>query len=252
MEKETNRLLSASFNEYMQALPEKERIVLEELRNAVRSMVPDAEEVISYGIPTFKCNGKLIGFAAFKNHCSLFPLNSTLTTELSEHLKDYKTSPGTIQFTVDKPLPVSLIKKIVMARMRENEAILLAKKTGTNSSDAEKVEEYMRKLVHPLKAEIEVIRNIIKGANNKIAERIKWNAPSYYYKEDLVTFNIRATKHVHLVFHQPAIVNMSSALLEGNYKDRRMVYLQHMQQVEANKKELQNIVTQLVAVVENK
>ena len=82
----------------------------------------------------------------------------------------------------------------------------------------------MRKLNHSLKDEIEALRTIIKKANPKIAERIKWNAPSYYCKEDLVTFNPRATKHVHLVFHNAVIVKIKSDLLEGNYKDRRMVY----------------------------
>ncbi len=62
-----------------------------------------------------------------------------------------------------------------------------------------------------MKAEIEAVRTIIKNADSKMLERIKWNAPSYYYKEDLVTFNPRATKHVHLVFHHAAIVKIKSA-----------------------------------------
>ena len=84
-----------------------------------------------------------------------------------------------------------------------------ATKTG---NDAEKVEEYMNKLEHPLKAEIEAVRAIIRNANSKLSERIKWKPPSYYYKEDLVTLNHRATTHVHLVFHHPEIVNIKSNL----------------------------------------
>ncbi len=83
--------------------------------------------------------------------------------------------------------------------------------------DINQVNEYMIKLVHPLKTEIEVVRTIIKNADSKILERIKWNAPSYYHKEDLVTFNPRATKHVHLVFHHAAIVKIKSSLLQGDY-----------------------------------
>lgn len=112
--------------------------------------------------------------------------------------------------------------------------------------DAACVEEYMKKLKHPFKEEIESLRIIIRGANSKISERIKWNAPSYYYKEDLVTFNPRATKHVHLVFHHAEVVNIVSPLLEGDYKDRRMVYLKNMNEVNANKPEIVRIMNQLV------
>ena len=72
-------------------------------------------------------------------------------------------------------------------------------------TDAEKVADYIQRLNHPLKAEIEAVRVIIKQANGKLSEQIKWNAPSYHYKMDLVTFNPRATQHVHLVFHHIAI-----------------------------------------------
>lgn len=98
------------------------------------------------------------------------------------------------------------------------------------------VNDYMSRLQHPLKAEIEAVRVIIKNANSRISERIKWNAPSYYYKEDLVTFNHRATKHVHLVFHHKMIVNIKSDLLEGDYKDRRMVYFVSMNDIKLKKK----------------
>lgn len=260
MKQATKNIPPATIDAYLNALPEEQSIALEDLRKTITSIVPKAEEVISYQIPAFKYNGKLVAFAAFKDHCSFFPLNSTLIKELSEDLKDYKTSPGTIQFTVDKPLPSALVKKIVEARMKENEAILLAKKekkaaikkgSSTKSSDAEKVDEYMSKLEHPLKAEIEALRTIIKGANKKISERIKWNAPSYYYKEDLVTFNHRAAKHVHLVFHHPSIVNIKSNRLEGDYKDRRMMYLTNVQEVKANKKELEYIMNELVKYIDN-
>jgi len=113
-------------------------------------------------------------------------------------------------------------------------------------TDAEKVTDYMQKLKHPLKVEIDAVRAIIKGANKKIAERIKWNAPSYHYKKDLVTFNHRATKFVHLVFHHIAITKIDSKLLEGDYKDRRMTYFHSMEEIKANKKELEKIINELV------
>ena len=80
-------------------------------------------------------------------------------------------------------------------------------------TDADKVQEYMTGLRHPLKAEMEAVRLIIKNADKRISERIKWKAPSYYYKEDMVTFNGWATKNVHLVFHHPAIVKIKSGAI---------------------------------------
>ncbi len=119
-------------------------------------------------------------------------------------------------------------------------------------SDDDKVIEYMDKLVHPLKAEIEEVRCIIKSANTKIAERIKWNAPSYYYKEDLVTFNPLATKHVHLVFHNAGIADIKSGLLEGDYKDRRMTYFNSMADVQSKKKGLRIIINELIKLMDIK
>jgi hypothetical protein len=124
-----------------------------------------------------------------------------------------------------------------------------SKNTSSKLTDVEQVEAFMGKLKHPLKAEIEAVRAIIKG-NKKISERVKWNAPSYYYKEDLVTFNPRADKHVHLVFHHPHIVKIKSPLLEGDYKDRRMTYFTDMKAVRAGKKELERIVGELVKMLD--
>ena len=108
----------------------------------------------------------------------------------------------------------------------------------------------MTGLRHPLKAEMEAVRLIIKNADKRISERIKWKAPSYYYKEDMVTFNGWATKNVHLVFHHPAIVKIKSDLLEGDYKDRRMMYFTDMADVKKKRKELEKIVKELVKLQE--
>lgn len=116
-------------------------------------------------------------------------------------------------------------------------------------SDEELVNDWMRQLEHPLKAEIDTVRTIIKQSNSRIKERIKWNAPSYYSTEDIVTFNHRATQHVHLIFHHPSIVKIKSALLEGDYKDRRMVYLPDMKAINQNKKELQRIIQESVQLI---
>jgi uncharacterized protein YdhG (YjbR/CyaY superfamily) len=116
-----------SVEEYLNDVPADKRMALEKLRKTIISVVPKAEEYISYGMPTFKYNGPLVSYAAFKEHCSLFPWGGSLIKKYAEELKPFKTSKGTIQFTINKPLPVSLVKKIVKERMKENEAKALAK-----------------------------------------------------------------------------------------------------------------------------
>jgi uncharacterized protein YdhG (YjbR/CyaY superfamily) len=107
------------------------------------------------------------------------------------------------------------------------------------------VNAFMKQLDHPLKAEIEAVRVIIM-ANKKIAERIKWNAPGFFYVDDLATIHVKAKQHVHLIFHHPDIVKIRSALLEGDYKDRRMMYFENMKEVITRKKELKRIINELV------
>jgi len=126
-----------------------------------------------------------------------------------------------------------------------------------NISQSDQVEEYMKNLGHSLKSEIEMVRSIIKKTNLKIRERIKWNAPSYYFEDtelakgetDLVTFNLRNTKLVHLVFHHAAIVKINSVMLSGDYKDRRMAYFKTIDDVNSNKTELEKIMKQLVQLI---
>ncbi len=109
-----------NIDEYLFALPEEVRAILEKLRQTIRQAAPHAEEVISYQMPAFKYHGMLVYFAAFKNHCSFFPGNAGLLETMKDELKDFKTSKGTLQFTVEKPLPSALVKKIVKARIKEN------------------------------------------------------------------------------------------------------------------------------------
>lgn len=135
--------------------------------------------------------------------------------------------------------------------IRKTENKTMAKTNAPKLSDDEKVSEYMHLLDHPLKAEINAVRDIIKEAHPTIRERIKWNAPSYYTGTDLVTFNLRMTHKVHLVFHHAAIVTITSALLEGDYKDRRMMYFKDMADVLAHKNELERIMKELVSAAES-
>jgi uncharacterized protein YdhG (YjbR/CyaY superfamily) len=112
-----------TIDEYLSKVPEPHRSTLEKIRAIVRSAAPaEATEAISYGMPAFKYKGGLVGFAAFSHHCSFFPMNSALVVEFKDELKNYKTSKGTIQFPADRPLPATLVKKMVKARVADNDA----------------------------------------------------------------------------------------------------------------------------------
>jgi uncharacterized protein YdhG (YjbR/CyaY superfamily) len=98
------------------------------MRQIIRSLLPEsAQEVISYSMPCYKFHGFLVYFGGAKEHVALYPANSTMIGEMKDELKDYKTSKGTIRFSLDKPLPVELITKIVQRRMAENIAADIAK-----------------------------------------------------------------------------------------------------------------------------
>jgi len=108
-------------DEYLAAVPDPARRTLKKIRAAIRSAVPpEATEIISYGIPAFKHKGVLVWFAAFSDHCSLFPTASVIEA-FKKELKGFSTSKGTIQFPTDKPLPTALVKKLVKARVAQNE-----------------------------------------------------------------------------------------------------------------------------------
>lgn len=109
-----------NINDYLKNLPVDVKDALQRLRDIIHKTAPGVEELISYGMPAFKYHGMLVYFAAFKNHCSLFSGNGSLTTKMKEDLKDFKTTKGSIHFTVQKQLPALLIKKIIKARMQEN------------------------------------------------------------------------------------------------------------------------------------
>ena len=115
--------VAVSMDEYMARVPEPARSALEKVRATIRSVVPpEATEGISYQIPTFRYKGLLVAFAAFSKHCSFFPMSSSLVQTHKKELEGFATAKGTIRFTVDKPLPVALLKKLVKARVAQNEA----------------------------------------------------------------------------------------------------------------------------------
>lgn len=107
---------------YLAAVPEPARSTLNKIRAMIRSAAPaEATEAISYGVPTFKYKGGLLAYGAFSNHCSLFPMSARVVESFKDELKDFQTSKGTIRFPMDKPLSAALVKKLVKARIAENE-----------------------------------------------------------------------------------------------------------------------------------
>jgi len=110
-----------TIDEYLAGVPEPARSTLNEIRAVIRSAAPpEATEIISYKIPAFKHKQVLIWFAAFANHCSLFP-TAAVIDQFKNDLKGYTLSKGTIQFPIDKPLPPALLKKMVKARIAQIE-----------------------------------------------------------------------------------------------------------------------------------
>ena len=108
-------------DDYIAGVPEPARTTLNKVRAAIRAAAPvETTEGISWRMPMFKYKGMLLGLAAFSNHCSLFPGPAVIAALRSE-LKGYRTSKGTIQFPADKPMPAALVKKVVKARLAENE-----------------------------------------------------------------------------------------------------------------------------------
>jgi len=121
MRKANGSAATKNTDEYLAAVPEPACSTLKKIRAVIRSVAPpEATEAISYGMPTFKCKGFQVWFAAFSDHCSFFP-GALVIEAFKKELKNFQTSKGTIRFPVDKPLSAALLKKLVKARMADNE-----------------------------------------------------------------------------------------------------------------------------------
>jgi uncharacterized protein YdhG (YjbR/CyaY superfamily) len=110
-----------TIDEYLVGVKPDQRIALEKLRQTIRVAAPKAEECISYGIPAFRLNGRsLVFFGAWANHCAFYPGRSAMLKKFQNRLRGFQTSKGTLRFSPDKPVPVALVKKLVKARIAEN------------------------------------------------------------------------------------------------------------------------------------
>lgn len=122
MKEANNTTPARNVDEYLQALPETVRFALEKVRQTIKAAAPEAEEVISYRVPTYKYRGALLHLAAFTKHCSLVVVNKNILATFAQELQAFKTAGTTIHFTPDQPLPAALIRKIVKTRMKQNES----------------------------------------------------------------------------------------------------------------------------------
>ncbi len=260
-------------DEYLAALSADKRAALEQLRVTIRKLVPNAEECISYGLPAFRLDGQvLVGFGAGKDHCAFYPMSGRTVAALEDDLARYETSKGTIRFPIGNPLPASLVRKIVKARIAENAAQpqkrAQAEKPGkkspkkaarTGTAASSDVEAFIAGLQHPLVREVRRIRDIILDAAPGVAESIKWNAPSFSTSEHFATFHLREPDSIQVVLHlgakaRPdagvrAAIPDPESLLQWRAADRAIVTFRDLRDVEAKRAAFARIVRQWVAFV---
>jgi len=118
------RKAAQTVDEYLAGVPEPARSTLQQVRAVIRSAAPaETTEVISYGMPTFHYKRSLVAIGAFSHHCSFFPLGASVLDAFEKELVGYRVSKGTLHFPLDKPLPAGLVKKIVKARILQNEKL---------------------------------------------------------------------------------------------------------------------------------
>lgn len=130
---DTSKRQFKTMDEYINTFPEDVRTTLNELRQAIKAAAPEAEETINYQIPTFTLNGNLVHFAAFENHIGFYPTPSGMEA-FKKELSSYKGAKGSVQFPIDQPLPLPLIRRIVEYRVKENAERKQKKKTSIKKS----------------------------------------------------------------------------------------------------------------------
>jgi uncharacterized protein YdhG (YjbR/CyaY superfamily) len=113
-------LSAEDVDEYLRGVEEPKRSTLEALRRTILEIIPDAEEVISYKVPAFRVDGRIVaGFAAFKDHLSYLPFSSSVLPQLASELEGYTMTKSALHFPVDRPLPKALVRKLIAARRSE-------------------------------------------------------------------------------------------------------------------------------------
>jgi uncharacterized protein YdhG (YjbR/CyaY superfamily) len=279
----------ATIDEYLARLPAEQRAALTKIRKAIVAAAPNATEGFSYGLPAFRdADGLLAGFGASTKHCAYYPMSGSVVAALASELERYETSKGAIRFDAAKPLPATLVRKLVRARQAESArpaakepavkkpaprpavkkpaprlavkrppAMQKAASAAARTDPA--VAAYMLELDHPLKAELASVRRIILGVSPEIGESIKWKVPSFRTPKDyFATLHVRSTESVQVVLHLGAKVRPKqeqirlpdpSGLLTWLGKDRAMVTLGTGRDITKNRGALAALVRAWLALV---
>lgn len=260
-----------TFDECLAGASADQRAALEKLRKTIKAAAPNAEEGVSYGLAAFRLDGRpLVALGASANHCAFYLMSSSTVEGHQDELKSYDTSKGTIRFPAGKPLPVALVRKLVKARIAENagrggkatvkktalkKPVVKARTTASQTDPA--VVAYLQQLNHPLKEELESLRQLILGASPEIREGIKWNSPSFRTTDYFATINIHGQDRLRLILHLGAKVKDNSTagmkiadpacLLQWLAKDRCLVTLVGGDDLKAKQAALRSIVRQWIA-----
>jgi uncharacterized protein YdhG (YjbR/CyaY superfamily) len=230
-------------DQYMETLNHDQRAALQKLRKTIQAAAPKGDEGFSYGLPAFRLDGKpLVAYGASAKHCAFYPMSPAVQQAHAAELKGFDTSKGTIRFQPDKPIPATVVRKLVKSRIAELE--------GTGSE----VDDYMHKLTHPMKKELEAVRQLILGVSPKIAEGIKWKSPSFRTTEYFATVNVHGKDSLRLILHTGAKVKAGAGpkvddptgLLKWLGKDRAMVALSGAKDMKAKRKPLRAILHQWI------
>jgi uncharacterized protein YdhG (YjbR/CyaY superfamily) len=233
-------------DEFLSTVSADKRAALQKLRKTIRTAAPRAEEGFSYGLPAFRLGERpLVAYGASAKHCAFYPMSPALQLAHAADLKGFDTSKGTIRFQPGKPIPAAVVRMLVKAR--------IAELAGAGSE----VDDYMRKLKHPLKKELEAVRQLILGVSPKIAEGIKWKSPSFRTTEYFATVNVHGKDNLRLILHTGAKVKAGAGpkiddpaeLLKWLGKDRAMVTLGDAKDVKAKSKALRAILRQWIRYV---
>jgi uncharacterized protein YdhG (YjbR/CyaY superfamily) len=229
---------SKTFDDALANATPAQKAALDTLRSQIAKLVPDAVEGVNYGIAVFQVGGmSLVGLAAAKTHCSFVMMTGHTVDQFKDDIKGFDSSKSLIRFTPEKPLPVALVKKIVKARLAEvTGAAAKAKPTKSKEKESRTdpaVTAYLDALKHPLKPELEALRQLILSVSPSVHEGIKWNSPSFRTTEWFATVNVHGKNRLRLILHTGAKVKTATkdgfaipdpkGLLQWLAPDRAMV-----------------------------
>jgi len=250
-----------TIDEYLGPLSSEYRAALERLRRIIRAAAPEAVECISYGLPAFELNGKLVAFGAAAKHCAFYPMSTAVMEAHERDLDGYGLSKGTIRFQPERPLPEALVRKLVRARVAENMGRRGAPAKSRSSPVRldPAVSALLKPLNHPFAKELDALRRLVLEASPAIREAVKWNRPSYCTTLFFATINhVPVKDYLEIVLHTGSKkqslkiqgrIDDPAGLINWVAPDRAVVRVRDAKQLRANKAALQAILQQWIAAL---